>query len=172
MLVFPLGRVVPSASRAWQNSSRGSTLGPDLASSNFCIPVHSTLLLSGLLCIVTVMHTFQAQGSPARECRYSRLICQSPHASRPARSHRCSLSPNLFSTCDEVYKIHCVLAGHSPIKPIPAQLAHLHWSSGHDFRLSRVKSRQARETRVRFPDGELLFALVLSPISCRCFLRC
>jgi hypothetical protein len=39
-------------------------------------------------------------------------------------------------------------------QPIPAQLAHLHWSSGHDFRLSRVKSRQARETRVRFPDGE------------------
>jgi hypothetical protein len=42
-------------------------------------------------------------------------------------------------------------------QPIPAQLAHLHWSSGHDFRLSRVKSRQARETRVRFPDGELTF---------------
>jgi hypothetical protein len=41
-------------------------------------------------------------------------------------------------------------------QPIPAQLAHLHWSSGHDFRLSRVKSRQARETRVRFPDGELM----------------
>jgi hypothetical protein len=41
---------------------------------------------------------------------------------------------------------------------LPAQLAHLHWSSGHDFRLSRVNSRQARETRVRFPDGEhLLF---------------
>ena len=34
---------------------------------------------------------------------------------------------------------------------------HLHWSSGHDFRLSRVKSRQARETRVRFPDGEFSF---------------
>jgi hypothetical protein len=46
-------------------------------------------------------------------------------------------------------------------QPIPAQLAHLHWSSGHDFRLSRVKSRQARETRVRFPDGEhpILFCL-------------
>jgi hypothetical protein len=42
-------------------------------------------------------------------------------------------------------------------QPIPAQLAHLHWSSGHDFRLSRVKSRQARETRVRFPDGEHTF---------------
>ena len=41
-------------------------------------------------------------------------------------------------------------------KPIPAKLAHLHWSSGHDFRLSRVcHSRQARETGVRFPDGEL-----------------
>jgi hypothetical protein len=42
-------------------------------------------------------------------------------------------------------------------QPIPDQLAYLHWSSGHDFRLSGVKSRQARETRVRFPDGELLF---------------
>jgi hypothetical protein len=42
-------------------------------------------------------------------------------------------------------------------QPIPAQLAYLHWSSGHDFRLSRVRSRQARETRVRFPDGEHLF---------------
>jgi hypothetical protein len=39
-------------------------------------------------------------------------------------------------------------------EPIPGQLAYLHWSSGHDFRLSGVKSRQARETRVRFPDGE------------------
>jgi hypothetical protein len=44
--------------------------------------------------------------------------------------------------------------------PIPAQLVYLHWSSGHDFRLSRVKSRQARETRVRFPDGELHFCLM------------
>ena len=44
-------------------------------------------------------------------------------------------------------------------QPIPAQLAHLHWSSGHDFRLSRVKSRQARETGVRFPDGELILLL-------------
>jgi hypothetical protein len=44
-----------------------------------------------------------------------------------------------------------------PHQPIPAQLAYLHWSSGHDFRLSRVKPRQARETRVRFPDGELMF---------------
>ena len=43
------------------------------------------------------------------------------------------------------------------VTPIPAQLVHLHWSSGHDFRLSRVTSRQARETRVRFPDGELHF---------------
>ena len=43
--------------------------------------------------------------------------------------------------------------------PIPAQLVYLHWSSGHDFRLSRVKSRQARETRVRFPDGELTYLL-------------
>jgi hypothetical protein len=42
-------------------------------------------------------------------------------------------------------------------QPIAAQLAYLHWSSGHDFRLSRVISRQARETRVRFPDGEHLF---------------
>jgi hypothetical protein len=51
------------------------------------------------------------------------------------------------------------------IKPIPAQLAYLHWSSGHDFRLSRVISRQARETRVRFPDGEHhVFAFCLLPV--------
>jgi hypothetical protein len=50
-----------------------------------------------------------------------------------------------------------------PYQPIAAQLAYLHWSSGHDFRLSRVVSRQARETRVRFPDGEhiLLFSGIL-----------
>ena len=46
-------------------------------------------------------------------------------------------------------------------QPIPAQLAYLHWSSGHDFRLSRVKSRQARETGVRFPDGELPLLLLV-----------
>jgi hypothetical protein len=46
-------------------------------------------------------------------------------------------------------------------QPIAAQLAYLHWSSGHDFRLSRVISRQARETRVRFPDGELLFFVLV-----------
>jgi hypothetical protein len=52
-------------------------------------------------------------------------------------------------------------------KPIPAQLAYLHWSSGHDFRLSRVKSLQARETRVRFPDGEqnVVFVLACQVIS-------
>ena len=55
--------------------------------------------------------------------------------------------------------VHINVGRRSSHQPIAAQLAHLHWSSGHDFRLSGVKSRQARETRVRFPDGEhiLLF---------------
>ena len=65
-----------------------------------------------------------------------------------------------YATCPLVHRWYIDdVALTSRHQPIPAQLAHLHWSSGHDFRLSGVKSRQARETGVRFPDGELILLL-------------